>query len=207
MPYYDLRDNFPSIFQELKSFYYEGLESYKQPHTVMWARKSSRSSVKRTAKKQYSLKQAQKIEGQLRGDNQPKFGYIQKKNGTWESLIRDQKLLVIHFQGNKHIGYVAATNIGHVGVLWFDWCKSWLAFGIDPEGALFAVYESKISYQDALARLFALPWGSHIFTDREYSLYELYRGIYFYFADAKAKRPRNNTIKFRTHPEVTPIWS
>lgn len=195
MPYHDLRDNLPELYNQFRNYYYEGLESYKQPDSVKWARKSSRSSVKRTAKKQYSLKQAQKIEGQLRGDSLAQFGHL-----------RDNALLVIHFQGNKNIGYIAATNIGKIGVLWFDWCKSWFAFGIDLEGAIFAVYESKISYQDALARLFALKWGSHLFSDREYSLYELYRGIHFQFADSKTKQPRNNTIKFRTHAEVTPIW-
>jgi hypothetical protein len=192
--YTDFRDNFPDLYRQLKSTYYEGLESYRVPSNISWARTNSRTSVKRTAKKQAGQRNIHKTESQLNPD---------------AIHVRDRALLVIRFEGNKHIGYVAHTNIGTIWVLWFDWCKSWLAYASDKQNQLFAVYESKISYQDALARLFALQWGSHKYSPQiaTYTLFDLYRGIWFDFADKNAPKPRNNTIVFRTHKDVHPIWS
>lgn len=191
--YNDFRDNFPDLYRQLKSTYYEGLESYRVPNNISWARTNSRTSVKRTAKKQAGQRAIHKTESQINPDT---------------IHVRDTALLVIRFEGSSKIGYMAKTNIGKIFVLYFDWCKSWLAYASDLNNQLFAVYESKISYQDALARLFAMPWGSHKYSRVEtaYSLFDLYRGIWFDFADKNAKKPRNNTIQFRTHKDVQPIW-
>lgn len=196
MPYYDLRDNLPELYYQFKSYYYEGLESYKQPQTVMWARKSSRSSVKRTAKHQYSLKQQHKLEGQLQAELRAEFGYL-----------KSNALMRLDFKGNRAYGYIAETNFGHVIVVPVgDVKRRFVAFATNAADDIFVWHESRISYKDALAQLFKKPWGVHLKTERTYSAYQLYRGVYFHFKDSADKPPRNTARVWKMNSEIVPLW-
>lgn len=189
MPYSDLRDNFPDIFAQLQSRYYEGLESYKIPSDVKWTRKHSRTSVKRTAKKQASLRKIHILD---------------------ESLTRElpdkDKTLVLRFVGDKQIGYLAATNQGTFGVLFLSWCNLWVAGYADKTGKVLISQDSFVSAKDALARLCGQTFAYHITSNRELSLYDIYESVFFDFSDSNVKKPRNNTLKLRVNSILKPIW-
>jgi hypothetical protein len=189
MPYFDLRDNFPNIFSELKAMYYEGLESYRIPSSISWTRRKSRTSVQRTAKKQAAQRKKWILENSL------------------NKILPDKdKTLVIRFVGNRQIGYLAKTNQGIFGVLFLSWNSLWVAGFQDNQGRIRATQESCISHTDCLARLCGQPWALHKFSDTELSLYDIYESVYFDFSDSNRKKPRNNTLKLRVDSILTPIW-
>lgn len=188
MPYFDLEQNFPHIYRQLQVNYYEGLESYRVPSSITWANKHSRTSVKRTQKKQASQRKMHLLERDL------------------SKILPDKdKILVLRFLiGDKYSGYIAETNIGQIGVIPDG--NRWVAYAINARYELIAGAESNKSYQDALARLCGQQWASHKFSDDKLSLYDMYQDVFFDFNDHNIRKPRNNTLKLRVNSVLAPIW-